>query len=45
MNNANKKMGAIGKKFEGEGEDLVLNRFTIDSRPEDNEEVITEVLK
>ena len=39
-----KKMGAIGSKFVGKGEDLVLNRFTKKSRPEDNEEVITQVL-
>jgi len=38
-------MGATGNKFEGEGEDLVLNRFTRESRPEDNEEVITQVLR
>lgn len=45
MNNANKKMVAIGSKFLGKGEDLVLSRFTRESRPEDNEEVITQVLK
>lgn len=45
VNNANKKMGATVSKFVGKGKDLVLNRLTRESRPEDNEEVITQVLK
>lgn len=43
VNNANKKMGATVSKFVGKGKDLVLNRLTRESRPEDNEEVITQV--